>query len=382
MRKKATRRFHDTSFDSETLLKLKIFRQYVREWLPVFVSKRTHSQVNIFDFFAGPGTDVSGNPGSPLIVVEEVSSYYARRPVDPAVSLTLYFSDENQKHTARLRERVTPMASDAKWQVCVDSLDFAEAFVKYLPSIRDRHSANLVILDQFGFRHMPPEVFVALASCETTVLICFMSSSYIRRFIGEPATQRYVPIPPDEMERVPASEIHRYVCDYYRSLVPAGVDYHVAPFSIKSQANVHGLIFGSRSLLGLNKFLDVCWGLDEFTGEANFAIDNDPIATRPEQPSLFDEYNVPKKQTEFAANLEAFLTQDRRTNKDVYRFTLESGFLPRQANALLRSLQTNDLLVVKGIDGSSVRRGSYYVSWDEYKTGSPRVVFTYKGSAK
>lgn len=52
--------FHDNAFDPPTHLKLNIFRGYIREWLPVFLTRRTdgrsgHKRVNVFDFFAGPG---------------------------------------------------------------------------------------------------------------------------------------------------------------------------------------------------------------------------------------------------------------------------------------------------------------------------------------
>ncbi|KKK85629.1 hypothetical protein LCGC14_2771360, partial [marine sediment metagenome] len=59
--------FHNKPFDDETILKLEIFRGYTREWLPVFLSKRTFSSVNIFDYFAGPGKDSHGQEGSPLL---------------------------------------------------------------------------------------------------------------------------------------------------------------------------------------------------------------------------------------------------------------------------------------------------------------------------
>lgn len=53
--------FHESEFDDGTQVKLAIFRGYIRKWLPVFLtarkSGRNQEQVNLFDFFAGPGTD-------------------------------------------------------------------------------------------------------------------------------------------------------------------------------------------------------------------------------------------------------------------------------------------------------------------------------------
>ena len=72
------RDFHDRSYDAGTLAKLDIFELYAQEWIPVFVSqaKPSFSEVHIFDFFSGPGTDAIGNPGSPLRILRRLRRYY------------------------------------------------------------------------------------------------------------------------------------------------------------------------------------------------------------------------------------------------------------------------------------------------------------------
>ncbi len=59
------------SFDESTKLKLEIFGECFKEWLPVFIHDRHTEQVYIYDFFAGSGTDINGAHGSPLILLEE-----------------------------------------------------------------------------------------------------------------------------------------------------------------------------------------------------------------------------------------------------------------------------------------------------------------------
>ena len=62
---------NDKPFDEGTLLKLDIFRECFREWFPVFVHNPSISHIFIYDMFAGSGKDSLGNPGSPLILVQE-----------------------------------------------------------------------------------------------------------------------------------------------------------------------------------------------------------------------------------------------------------------------------------------------------------------------
>jgi len=54
------RNLHQKPFDGATRDKLGLYREYLREWLPVFISGSTVEIIQVFDFFAGPGFDVSG----------------------------------------------------------------------------------------------------------------------------------------------------------------------------------------------------------------------------------------------------------------------------------------------------------------------------------
>ena len=58
-------------FDDATSLKLEIFRECFKEWLPVFIHSPFVKKTYIYDFFAGSGKDTSENYGSPLILIEE-----------------------------------------------------------------------------------------------------------------------------------------------------------------------------------------------------------------------------------------------------------------------------------------------------------------------
>lgn len=71
------RDIHKAPFDEGTKAKLSIFQDYLKEWLPVFLAKKEiyWNTINVFDFFAGPGSDSKGNKGTPLIILEELTPY-------------------------------------------------------------------------------------------------------------------------------------------------------------------------------------------------------------------------------------------------------------------------------------------------------------------
>src|SRR5258705_6688771 len=58
-------------FDDGTIDKLEIFEDYFKEWLPVFIVRQEiiWDEIQIFDLFAGEGTDVNGIFGSPMRIL-------------------------------------------------------------------------------------------------------------------------------------------------------------------------------------------------------------------------------------------------------------------------------------------------------------------------
>ena len=102
--------FHDHPFDLATKIKLEIFRRYIREWLPVMLTSPTDgrkpfTRANILDFFSGPGRDLLGVPGSPLIVQEEIKAYCRTRGDRKGnIVVRMVFNDIDGENIARLQK--------------------------------------------------------------------------------------------------------------------------------------------------------------------------------------------------------------------------------------------------------------------------------------
>lgn len=176
--------FHGKQFDNTTKLKLEIFRGYVREWAPVFLSPRNHRPyVNVYDFFAGPGQDMHGNPGSPLVILDEVARYLddPRKPKARDTAVRLFFNDAHSEKIRQLERLLAAKEIDQRISIRIQNLDFPRAFANELPMIRSGKSANLVFLDQCGYKFIGPDVFTELINCPTTDIIFFVSSENILR---------------------------------------------------------------------------------------------------------------------------------------------------------------------------------------------------------
>lgn len=354
--------FHSEPFDDETILKLEIFRGYIREWLPVFLSRRTYDSINIFDFFAGPGKDTDGTEGSPLIIIDVIKKYVtnSKAPVADNIPIRLFFNDSVPGKILLLRDEIESK-DEARLEIQINDKDFQGAFEDSKSLLESSSAAKLIILDQSGVKHITSDVFAQLIEFPCTDFMFFISSSILKRFITVEEVGRHFPdMSAQEMSGVPATDIHRFVCSYYQKLVPAGKNFYLAPFSIKKRSNIYGIIFGTGSLLGLEKFLKVCWNQDGISGEANYDIDDDMIR---KGKALFSEMNVSRKMDLFEKRLVAFL-KDYRSNNELYEFTLENGCLPTHTREILCELQNDGRLKA---DQSDIRRGSFYINWKNYR---------------
>lgn len=362
--------FHAEPFDAGTTKKLEIFRRYIRSWLPVFLAaNKGYKNVALYDFFAGPGKDARGVAGSPLIIIEELKAYLGNptKPHAQGIRVKLYFNDDDNNKYLELDKAIKAEKTSGLFDIEVANEDFGNAFEAKFSAISAPHTANLIILDQSGIKHVTEDVFRRLINCKTTDILFFISSAIINRFAGEQGIARYFPgISKEKIKELEPGHIHRFVCDYYRRLIPTAKAYYLAPFSIKKQANIYGVIFGTNHLRGLEKFLDVCWKLDPMTGEANYNIDGDAFWN---EKTLFKELDTAQKMDEFQENLIVESQKKPMTNRDVYRYCVENGFLPKHANEILTALRRSGRLSLSPPDS----RG-FYIGWDYYCGNKDKVV--------
>jgi len=277
-----------TNFNEATLLKLSIFGECFEEWFPVFLHSQWYKKLYVFDFFAGSGTDIDNNPGSPLILLDRAKGEQRKYCSKCNKDVWFVFNEMIDEKFEELKQN-----ADAFVQKCMESNNCSKCIFRYsvknddfrnifsLEGVKDifqsKEYGKFVLLDQYGFSQIDEKVFSQLVSFPKTDFIFFISSSFISRFREHPNTVKHIDTSKIAFENRKPNEIHRAVADYFRSLIPEGKEYYLHHFSIQKEmnkGNYYGLIFGSNHSLGMEKFLKVCWKHDPFSGEANYNIDN------------------------------------------------------------------------------------------------------------
>ena len=361
------RDLHLKPFDESTRDKLELYREYLREWLPVFIHASYIDKLQIFDFFAGPGIDISGTPGSPLITCAEIGN--ALKPSGKQhQKIKVYFNENNATKFKQLSECIDEQRKSLP-QIDFITMhnDFHSAFEQWQPLMQGK-TANLLFLDQSGVQQITESVFKTIVQLPKTDFIFFISSALVNRFKNHPEIRNYVPITDQDLSSMNGTNVHRSLASAYLRWIPAGLEYYLGSFSIKKGANVYGLVFGSGHPLGIDKFLKVAW---KRGGDANFDIDRDGID--PAQPSLFSEYDIPTEIKVFEKELEAALFEQRlTTNKDVYLFALQNGMCATHARNALSLL----------VKSEKLPKQNFHVSYDAWKKPDAETIIHFNGVGK
>lgn len=331
-------------FDDGTLDKLTIFEDYFKEWLPVFISRRTiiWNEIQIFDLFAGEGTDVNGIHGSPMRILSILNDN-AATIIESKVKIRVVINEYDTEKYKLLVQNLETITNKSLYSVELYNDDFLAVFNRHYDSMV--RTANFLFLDQNGIKQITEDVFSQLISLKQTDFLFFISSSYIKRFSEVEEFAKYLKITKQDLEGKSYYHIHRVVLEYYRTKIPDNRAYFLAPFSIKKPTGIYGLIFGTNHTLGIEKFLQVCWKHDMLTGEANFDIDNEQIDLS--QPSLFKEFDIPTKRQVFEESLKSkILNSELKTDLQVYLFSLNEGFLLKDANRILKELDKEEKITL------------------------------------
>lgn len=371
---------HAKPFDESTKVKLELFRLYAREWLPVFIHSSA-PRIEIYDYFAGEGQDVEGTWGSPLLILDELKNYCAELK-QKRIRVDLHFNDFQKRKIDALRQniknKIIQCAADSSQPFCKVSAtsyscpfhlhyhnsDFQKLFLEdYLHFKQNPKTARLIFIDQYGIKQVTKEVFEKLTSLLKTDFMFFISSFHIVRFKDHPSFRAYIETENIEFTDQKPAACHRTIHQYYTKFTKS--NYFLGQFSIKKGTNYYGLIFGSNNHLGMKKFLDVAWKIDPHTGDANHDIDGDKI--RSGQLTIdFDganTVNTVKKLVLFEEDLLNFL-QEYRSNKSIYKFSLEKGIKIEKTNKILKKLENYGKLE---FGGAMRRKGAFYLYMDADK---------------
>lgn len=351
------------TFDEATKLKLAIFGECFKEWLPVFLHDKYSESVYIYDFFAGSGTDSGGHPGSPLILLSEAKGDERRYCYKAGKDISFIFNEGKKRKSLQLQQNVQQFVETCQQQhhceKCVyeyhiTNADFRIIFQEATTQriLKNPKIGKFILLDQYGFKQIDDDIFTQLVGFPKTDFIFFISSSFIRRFKEHSNTRAYIDTQRISFDESRPEDCHRAIADYFRQLVPREKEYYLHHFTIQKErhkGNYYGLIFGTNHTLGMEKFLKVCWQKDNFSGEANFTIDNDfPPGT------LFYNVEQSNKKQIMREDMEQKILSGELSNNIVgLKYALQHGCEPKLFTQTVQELEQKKRIQRTGLVNNS-----------------------------
>lgn len=346
-----------SDFDQATKIKLDLFRESFKEWLPVFIHTPYVEKRFIYDFFAGSGMDAQKNFGSPLILLDEARGQdlkYCSK--SDGKKIVFAFNEKIKKKSRELEknvnEYVNSCLNNCKREKCVyehhfGNYNFKEAFSRpnVLEIMNNKKYSKFVLLDQYGFKEVDTDVFNKLIHFPKTDFIFFISSSFINRFQDHPSIKKYIETEKIEFKKSEPKQCHKLVSQYFKNLIPVTKDYYLHQFSIKKGTNYYGLVFGTSHSLGMEKFLKVCWDVDKMAGEANFDINNDFKAG-----TLFYDEQFSNKIESYKLDLYSkILNREIRSNIMGLKYALRYGIQTKTyLETIVDLIEKNKIEIIKG----------------------------------
>lgn len=349
---------NDKVFDEKTQLKLDIFRECFREWFPVFLHNPFINRIYIMDMFAGSGTDSEGNPGSPLVLLDEVKGVganYCKHAEHNKSDVHFWFNELPSKKVG-LHKNVESFIDECEekcsLQQCYfrdrikiteerfEDIFWSEAFNR-IASRKDL--GKFLLLDQYGFRQVGDNVFKKLIEYPTLDFIFFISSQAVRRFKEHEYVTRHIDSSKIEFDEN-AKLTHRQMADHYRELIPSGKEYYIHHFSILKGPNRYGLIFGTGHTYGMEKFLNVCWRKDKYAGESDELINNDWT-----DGTLFANTELPTKKREVKEDIQHKILEGViKDNREGLKYALRQGCLGDVYYDAFKELKDREKITIEG----------------------------------
>ena len=256
-----------------TAAKHDIYRRYLERWFPILLRGRhAFASVTYAEGFAGPGTYIGGEPGSPIIAIQALISQV---PKDSGIA-RFVFVDDDPRCTARLLDELkaafpdrprttTAMPVLVRQGTCQDELETALAVA---------HAWDQPIfanLDSWGNVPVPHRLLQRIAKNISSEVIVTLLPQHFVRFVtqlgpagdevfgGDPAWREVVNRSPEAKSR------HILEC-YRRSLQAAGFKYLLDFELVTPRGQSLYLVFGTSNSLGVEKMKDSLWEVDRSTG--------------------------------------------------------------------------------------------------------------------
>lgn len=355
--------------------KVKLLGDYLDRYLNILSSfvKRIH----IYDLFCGEGLYPNGKYGSSLTIMEKVHILNENAKDKNIPPIDVHFNDLDSGKIENLENAIL---TKKLYHKSYGSLEFSSEDYKQvvtslssqLPQLNKKGEKAFIFIDPYGYKEVRASEIKELLKNKNSEVLLFLPTQHMYRFSTNGTPESLVEFLDEIVDYSnwkPTTSVWNFIDELkngFRDYL--GSKFYVDTFTIKKDRNtVFCLFFFSSHIRGFEKMLEVKWKLDDDEGRG---------WSYEQTGSLFASL----KTNLLAENLEKFIKSGKKYNGDVYKYTLENGFLPKHTTEIFKDWQkTNKLLVFSGKDiNLSIRKSSFYINYKDYNKDYKKVFFQLK----
>ena len=279
----------ETTWEIEphTLAKHEILRRYLAAWFPIIASYS--NKLVYIDGFCGPGRYKGGEPGSPIIAINQAIAqqrYLAGRQV------TFLFIDADPKRIAHLDSELANINLPSNFYFMTRVGEYEAEFGKILDDA-EQHGKHLAptfsLIDPFGFSGFPLALVRRLLANPKSEVFINLMVDFINRFLEHPDPQVRQHIvdtfgTPAVLQLAQTSVDRKAaVCSLYQQQLSFSAQF-VRYFRMCNERDqaLYYMFFAGNHPLGHARMKEAFWRVDPASG---FSFSD---ATNPDQFVLFD----------------------------------------------------------------------------------------------
>ncbi len=238
----------------------------------------------LLDGFAGPGRYATGEPGSPLIMLDALLSHRARPSLD-GVQFIYLFIEHDQRRVNHLQQEVAQLGElPANVTVHIAHGEFETTFGALVDQATDDGKVlvpTFAFIDPFGYSTASMSLTGRLLAFQRCEVLVFLPLTHVHRFVSRDGQDRALTSLfgcEDWRQAIELQGLDRqaFLLGLFERQLAANPNVaHVRSFQLRTQdGNDYRLVFGVGHDKGLDLAKDAMWKVDPVAG-TSFAATTD-----------------------------------------------------------------------------------------------------------
>lgn len=355
--------------------KVLLLQKYLEKYLNIIANDGYTEKINVFDLFCGEGVYENNGEGSPIAILRTLKElhFINKAKHKEIIKIDLFFNDKDETKIKKLSSIVEEkkLHYDAFGKVVYTSKDYKgiiDGLANYTQKLKNEKA--FIFIDPYGYKEIRASEIKKLMSSKKSEVLLFLPTQFMYRFDEKGTPEALIQIIEelvDIKDWKPSNSVYKFIEQFKDALKNyLGNDFFIDTFAIeKDAATVFCLFFFSSHIRGFEKMLETKWQIDEGEGKGwSYEKTGDLFSSQ--KTNVLEE-----KLLKLIANKKVY-------NGEIYDFTLRNGFLPTHAVEVLSSLQESKKIEVLSDINESIRKGAFYINYDNYKKAPQKAYFKIK----